>query len=154
MRRCSGGSKEIGREVRDCLCQLWGWRLADEDADHTEVVSVAVMEWQIEEGKEKEVLDFYKSEAAPTIASSPDTLRFRLLEIKNATVLQADSYKTLEKKKLHKYLTIAELASEEWPWDVVVKLGEKPQWIEYFEGQNIVVSFICRMLAGTVIDII
>ncbi|KAF2998861.1 hypothetical protein E8E13_003797 [Curvularia kusanoi] len=114
------------------------WQQGDWEGDHTEVVSVAVMEWQIEEGKEKEVLDFYKSEAAPTIASSPDTLRFRLFKIINATVLQADSYKTLERKKLHKYLTIAELASEEWPWDVVVKLGEKPQWIQYFEGQKVV----------------
>ena len=106
------------------------------------MVSVAVMEWQIEEGKEKEVLDFYKNEAAPTIASSPDVLRFRLLKIKNATVKQADSYETLEKKKLHTYLTLAEMECEEWPWDVVIALGENPKWEEYFEGQKVVVSQI------------
>lgn len=98
------------------------------------------MEWQVEGGDEKEVLDFYKSEGAPTIAASPDVLRFRMFEIKTATVLQADSYKTIEKQNLHTYLTVAELESEEWPWDAVVALGEKPKWKEYFEGQKIVVS--------------
>lgn len=119
-------------------------------ADHLDIASVAVMEWQVEEGNEKEVLDFYKSEAAPTIASSPEVLRFRMFEIKNATVLQAGSYKTLEKKNLHTYLTVAELESEEWPWDVVVALGEKPKWKEYFEGQKVVVSlfvfqYVCHL---------
>lgn len=98
------------------------------------------MEWQIEEGDKKEVLDFYQSEAAPTIAASPDVLRFRMFEMKNATALKADSYGKLEKKNLHTYLTLAELENEEWPWDVVVALGEKPKWREYFEGQKVVVS--------------
>lgn len=109
------------------------------------------MEWQIEEGKEKEVLDFYKNEAAPTIASSPDVLRFRLLKIKNATVKQADSYETLEQKKLHTYLTLAEMECEEWPWDVVIALGEKPKWKEYFEDQKVVVSQI-TYFSSSVID--
>lgn len=98
------------------------------------------MEWEIEEGKEKDVLDFYVSEAGPTIASSPDVLRFRLFKIKNATVLKAESYETLDKKILHTYLTLAELESEDWPWDVVVALGERPKWRDYFEGQKVVVS--------------
>lgn len=100
------------------------------------------MEWQIEDSNEKKVLDFYKAEAAPTIASSPDVLRFRVFRIKNATVKKADSYITLEKKKLHTYLTIAELETEEWPWDVVIALGEKPKWKEYFEDPKVVVSQI------------
>ena len=98
------------------------------------------MEWQVEEGDKKEVLDFYQSEAAPTIAASPDVLRFRILKAKNATVLKAGSYETLEQNKLHTYLTIVELETEEWPWDVVVALGEKPKWRKHWEGQKVVVS--------------
>lgn len=112
----------------------------DSNVDHADVASVAVMEWQIKEGDEKEVLDFYKAEAAPTIASSPDVLRFRMLKINNATVLKANSYETLQTDKLHTYLTLVELECEEWPWDVVIALGEKPKWREYFEGQKVVVS--------------
>lgn len=115
-------------------------RRIDNSVDHADVASVAVMEWQIAEGEEKEVIDFYKAEAAPTIASSPDVLRFRMFKINNATVLKADSYETLQKEKLHTYLTLVELESEEWPWDVVIALGEKPKWREYFEGQKVVVS--------------
>lgn len=114
----------------------------DSSKGHADVASVAVMEWQVAEGDEKDVLDFYKSEAAPTIASSPDVLRFRMFKIKNATVLKADSYETLNKEKLHTYLTLAELESEEWPWDVVIALGEKPKWRQYWEGQKVVVSEI------------
>ncbi|KAF3038745.1 hypothetical protein E8E11_002084 [Didymella keratinophila] len=110
------------------------------DGSHADIASVAVMEWQIAEGDEKEVINFYKAEAAPTIASSPDVLRFRMFKINNATVLKADSYETLQKEKLHTYLTLVELESEEWPWDVVIALGEKPKWREYFEGQKVVVS--------------
>jgi hypothetical protein len=99
------------------------------------------MEWQVSSDQEKEVLDFYTSEAAPTIASSPDVLRFRLFKIKNATVLKSGSYETLPQKITHTYLTLAELESEEWPWDVVVALGEKAKWREYFDGQKVVVSF-------------
>jgi hypothetical protein len=113
---------------------------SDRSVDHADVASVAVMEWQIAEGDEKEVIDFYRAEAAPTIASSPDVLRFRMFKINNATVLKADSYDTLQKEKLHTYLTLVELESEEWPWDVVIALGEKPKWREYFEGQKVVVS--------------
>lgn len=108
--------------------------------EHRDVASVAVMEWQVEEAAETEVLDFYKTKAAPTIASSPDVLRFRMFKIKNATVLKSDSYETLEKKRLHKFLTLIELETEDWPWDVVVALGETPKWREYFEAQEVVVS--------------
>ncbi|OSS52741.1 hypothetical protein B5807_02892 [Epicoccum nigrum] len=132
------GGLELARFDVRLYEEIQRWQQGDWQGDHSEVVSVAVMEWQIEEGSEKEVLDFYKAEAAPTIASSPDVLRFRMFKIKNATVKQADSYTTLEKKKLHTYLTLAELESEDWPWDVVIALGEKPKWKEYFEGQKVV----------------
>lgn len=107
--------------------------------DHEDIASVAVMEWQVPEEEEKDVIDFYKSEAAPTIASSPDVLRFRMFKVRNATVLEAGSYRTLEKEKLHTYLTLAELETEEWPWDVVVALSEKEKWRQYWEGQKVVV---------------
>lgn len=98
------------------------------------------MEWQVKEGEdEKAILDFYTSEAAQTIAGSPDVLRFRLFKIKNATVLKADSYDTLQKDKLHTYFTVVEIETEEWPWDVVVALGEKPKWRQYWEDQKAVV---------------
>ncbi|KAJ4987056.1 hypothetical protein SVAN01_07472 [Stagonosporopsis vannaccii] len=108
------------------------------DTDHRDIVSVAVMEWQIKGEDEKAILDFYMSGAAPTIAGSPDVLRFRMFKIDNATVLKAESYDTLEKDKLHTYLSLVELDAEEWPWDVVVALGEKPGWREYFEDQKAV----------------
>lgn len=107
------------------------------------------MEWQVDAtaDEEEKVLDFYRSEAAPTIASSPDVLRFRMFKIKDAAVLKANSYETLEKKSLHKYLTLAELESDDWPWDVVVALGENPKWREYFERQEVVVSSSMKCLA-------
>lgn len=123
---------------------MWWGSKADRDAEHVDVVSVALMEWQIKDDYEKAVLDFYFSEAAPTIAASPDVLRFRLLKVDNATVLKAQSYDTLEKQKLHTYLSLVELESEEWPWDVVIALGENPKWKEYFEDQKAVVSVLVR----------
>ncbi|KAJ4355258.1 hypothetical protein N0V95_003088 [Ascochyta clinopodiicola] len=118
--------------------ELKRWQADDWEGEHADITSVAVMEWQVQEGSEKEVLDFYKAEAAPTIAGSPDVLRFRMFKIQNATVLKAGSYETLGQKTIHTYLTVAELESEEWPWDVVVALGEKAKWREYFEEQKIV----------------
>ncbi|KAF9693129.1 hypothetical protein EKO04_008633 [Ascochyta lentis] len=133
----TGGLEHARFDVRT-YSELARWQADDWQGEHADIASVAVMEWQVEEGREKEVIDFYKAEAAPTIASSPDVLRFRIFKIQNATVLKAGSYDTLEQKNLHTYLTLAELESEEWPWDVVVALGEKPQWRKYFEGQTVV----------------
>jgi len=108
-------------------------------ADASTINSVAVMEWQVALERHDEVLDFYIKEAAPTIASSPDVLRFRLFKIDNATAMEGMSQVTLEKATLDTYLTIVELESDDWPWDVVVVLAEKPKWREYFDGQSIVV---------------
>lgn len=139
MRKSRGGNRVIGRVVceSEALCSP---DVVNSSTDHADIASVAVMEWQVAEGDEKAVLDFYKSEAAPTIASSPEVLRFRMFKIRNATVLKANSYETLEKEKLHTYLTLAELETEEWPWDVVIALGGKPKWREYWEEQKVVVS--------------
>ncbi|KAJ8117080.1 hypothetical protein OPT61_g1636 [Boeremia exigua] len=114
------------------------WQHKDWDGNHEDVVSVAVMEWQIKGDNEKEIIEHYQKDAVSTIVSSPDVLRFRVFKVRNATVLKADSYQTLERKALHTYLTLVELAIEEWPWDVVVELGNKPKWREYWEGQKAV----------------
>lgn len=142
MKKSSGGNKATGMAVRILHEQAYSASKTDGKADHADVVSVAVMEWQVKEGDEKAIVDFYHSEAAPTIAGSPDVLRFRMLKIQNATVLKAGSYDTLEKDKLHTYLTLVELETEEWPWDVVIALGELPKWRDYWEGQKAVVSIV------------
>jgi hypothetical protein len=96
------------------------------------------MEWSIRPGKEKEVLDFYLNEAAPTISNSPDVLRFRLFKTRDATVL--DGRKGASKKEdTYTYLSLVELCCDEWPWDVVVALGEDLKWREYFEQRKAVV---------------
>jgi hypothetical protein len=141
MRRLRGGRLGTGRAVcRDANSYSQSGCITNESVDVADIASVAVMEWRVVAENEKDVLEFYQSEAAPTIASSPDVLRFRLFKIKSAMVLKAGSCETLGKENIHTYLTLAELESDEWPWDVVVALGEKPKWREYFEGQNIAVS--------------
>lgn len=105
------------------------------------------MEWQIKGDDEKEVLDFYQTEAAPLIAAAQGNMRFRIFRIDNATVQKANSYDTLQKDKLHTYLTLVELDSEEWPWDVVIALGENPGWRKYFEEQRAVVSKIASYVS-------
>ena len=96
------------------------------------------MEWGTKSGKEEEVLDFYVSQVAPTISNSPDVLRFRLFRTRDATVL--DGKKGASKKEdVYTYLTLVELCCDDWPWDVVVALGENPKWREYFEERKAVV---------------
>jgi hypothetical protein len=96
------------------------------------------MEWSTKPGREQEVLDFYTTQVAPTISNSPDVLRFRLLKIRDATVL--DGTKGASKKEdTYVYLTLVELCCDDWPWDVVVALGEKPKWREFFEQRMAVV---------------
>ncbi|KZM21557.1 uncharacterized protein EKO05_0000708 [Ascochyta rabiei] len=133
----AGGLEHARLDVRTYE-ELKRWQADDWEGEYADIASVAVMEWQVEEGREKEVLDFYKAEAAPTIASSPEVLRFRMFKIQNATVFKAGLYETLGKETTHTYLTVAELEREEWPWDVVVVLGENPKWREYFDSQKAV----------------
>jgi hypothetical protein len=98
------------------------------------------MEWHVPIEQQDEILDFYTSYVGPLISSSPDILRFRLLKVSNATVLQGDSYVTKEKDGLHTFFTLVELETEEWPWDVVFELAENEKWKQYFEAQRTVVS--------------
>lgn len=78
---------------------------------------------------------------APKIFSSPDVLRFRIFEVDNAMTLQGASYETKDKDLLHSYFTLIELDTEEWPWSIVLELDEHPKWKQYFEGQDVVVSY-------------
>lgn len=95
------------------------------------------MEWQVRGDVRDQVLDFYTSVAAPTIAKS--VLRFRLFEVDHATVLQENSYVTEDRDKLHTYFTLVEMETEQWPWDAVVELAEIKEWKEWFEKQDAVV---------------
>ena len=97
------------------------------------------MEWSIAPGMEQEVLDFYISTVGPLLSSAPEMLRFRFFEIDNATVWQTDSYITKEKKDLHKYFTLCELESEQWPWEELLELSKLDKWRNWFEAQTVVV---------------
>lgn len=108
------------------------------DIEH--VASIAAMEWKVAADKEEEVLKFYEEVVGPTIASSPDVLRFRLFKIDYATTMDNGSYTINNKDELHKYFTLVELETEEWPWDVVVDLADDKCWKDYFETQDVVVS--------------
>lgn len=111
------------------------------DIEH--VASIAAMEWSVGADKEEEVLKFYQEIVGPSIASSPDVLRFRFFKIHRAITLdQQQQYSEKDGQQLHKYFTLVELASEEWPWDVVVDLAEEPGWKNYFETQQVVVCSV------------
>ncbi|KAI0576516.1 hypothetical protein Alg215_07446 [Pyrenophora tritici-repentis] len=107
-----------------------------EDIEH--VASVAAMEWRVPADKEEEVLKYYMEVVGPTIASSPDVLRFRLFTVDRAASINSSSYVEKDSKQLHKYFTLVELESEEWPWDVVVELAEDENWKNYFDTQAVV----------------
>lgn len=114
------------------------------DIEH--IASIAAMEWTIDEAREEEVLKYYYEVVGPTISSSPDVLRFRLFKLDRAVVVDRDQKRTfLDSKGLHRYFTLVELESEEWPWDVVVDIAEKPGWAEYFETQTVVVRCVTKI---------
>ena len=110
--------------------------------DIENVASAAAMEWSVPADKEEEVLKYYTEVVGPTIASSPDVLRFRLFTVDFATTMKNGSYTDKYSKEQHKYFTLVELESEEWPWDVVVELAEDQNWKDYFDTQTVVVSSI------------
>ncbi|KAK1907643.1 hypothetical protein P3342_005971 [Pyrenophora teres f. teres] len=123
------------REVKRWQDEEWEGE-GGSDIEH--VASVAAMEWRIPADKEEEVLKYYMEVVGPTIASSPDVLRFRLFTVDRATSIQGSSYVEKDSKLLHKYFTLVELESEEWPWDVVVELAEDENWKNYFDTQAVV----------------
>jgi hypothetical protein len=100
------------------------------------------MEWHVTAAEEAEVVQYYTEQVGPTIASSPDVLRFRFFKIDSAVVQVGAASFAKEKETLHTYFTLVELESEEWPWDVVVDLAADGKWGRYFESQIVAVSFI------------
>ena len=116
-----------------------------------QVASVAAMEWRVTQEMKEEITTWYTSYVGPLISSSPDIIRFRLFEVDNATVLEGEKYETKEKDELHTYLTMVELETEEWPWDVVIELAENEKWKQYFEAQREIVSFESYIISGGVL---
>jgi len=113
-----------------------------EDIEH--IASVTAMEWDIPADKEEEVLKYYMEVVAPTIANAPDVLRFRVFQVDQATTIQGTSQTDKDSKQLHKFFTVVELESEDWPWEVIVELADDPKWKDYFESNTVVVCFICN----------
>ena len=97
------------------------------------------MEWQIAPDMEDEVIHFYTSVVGPLLTTSPDVLTLRLMKIENAAVWKNGSHDTKDKKELQTFFTFSELATEQWPWDVVMQLSEMEKWKTFFEPQTIVV---------------
>jgi hypothetical protein len=96
------------------------------------------MEWAIPNEMHDEVMDWYLAYTAPLLANSPECVRFRLLEVDNATVLEGMSYETKEKSGLHTYLSVMELDTPDWPWEQVLELADDEGWKKYFESRVVV----------------
>ena len=101
------------------------------------------MEWCVAHDMYKEVMDFYLGFIVPNFASHPDVLRLRVFEVANATSLQGDTYITKEKDdELHRFFTMVEFATEDWPWESVIELSGNEKWLRYFDSQTAVVSMV------------
>ncbi|KAH7072142.1 hypothetical protein BKA63DRAFT_517001 [Paraphoma chrysanthemicola] len=118
--------------------EIQKWQNEDWDGDASHIASVTGMEFHVPSELQDEVLAYYRAVMAPIIARSPDTIRFRLFEVDNATVLEGTEHSTKDRKTLHSYFVFAEFATEDWPWDAVLELGEDKNWVAWFEGQKVV----------------
>lgn len=112
----------------------------NERLDAADVASILFWEWQPHAGFDEEVAEYYEREMGPLFVQAPEILRLRWFKIKNATVLEGDSYKNLENDGLHSYMCLVEMSCEEWPWGEVFEINGLPGWREYFEDQRRVVS--------------
>ena len=113
-----------------------------EDIEH--IASVTAMEWDVPADKEEEVLKYYMEVVGPTIANAPDVLRFRVFAVDRATSIKGVSSTEKDSKQLHKFFTLVELESEDWPWEVIVELADDQKWKDYFESNTVVVSLTCN----------
>ena len=113
---------------------------ADKLSDGGDVASILFWEWQPRPGFEEEAVNMYSSKIAPMLAKAPEILQLRWFKIRNATVLNGDSFNTLKDEDLHTYMSLVEMDCEEWPWGELLALNDLPEWSEYFEGQKAVVS--------------
>ncbi|KAH8725639.1 hypothetical protein GQ44DRAFT_615582 [Phaeosphaeriaceae sp. PMI808] len=107
----------------------------DWDGDVTHIVSVSCLEWQVTSDIQEEVVEWYNSFAGPLVSSSPEVLRLRFFEAVNVAALKGPSYEAQDKDKWHTFFCLAELISDQPPWDVLLKLGESEVWKKYFENQ-------------------
>jgi hypothetical protein len=88
----------------------------------------------------EDVFDYYCNVVAPLVASAPEVLRLRLMEIDNAIQQRGAAFEMLQKEDIHTYFVLVELEGEDWPWEVVVELSTQEKWIKWFEKQDVVVS--------------
>lgn len=96
-------------------------------------------------------MKWYIEYVCPLISRAPEILRYRVLEVDDATVMEGTSYATMEKEGIHTYITYAEIDSEEWPWDAVFELAQNEKWKEFFESQEVVVSRNRGVVAASLI---
>lgn len=110
--------------------------------DPNDIISVAVLEWHVTDPAfTEEILNYYTSTVGPMMCSSPTVLRFRFCEIEDAVEQTNDTNFAKSTKPMHKYFSIAEMAEESWPWDVIVEMAEDGKWAKYFESQTVAVCF-------------
>ncbi|KAH5573149.1 hypothetical protein HBI24_202000 [Parastagonospora nodorum] len=115
-------------------------RWENEEWDNTDVSaieSVTCLEWAVPVDMQEEVFNFYTGTVVPLIMGSPEVLRLRILEVDNAITQRGSTLGTKDKKTVHTFLTIVEMESDEWPWDVVMELAEDKNWEKYFEKQDV-----------------
>jgi hypothetical protein len=102
------------------------------------IESVTCLEWRVPIELHDEVFEYYTGTVVPLIMESPEVLRLRILEIDNAITQRGSTFGTKEKRTVHTFLTMVEMESDEWPWEVVMELAEDKKWEKYFEKQDVV----------------
>lgn len=112
----------------------------DERSDAEDIASILFWEWQPHTGFEEQVTEYFEREMSPLLCQASQILRMRWFKIRNATVLEGDSYHTCRSEDLHTYMCLIEMDCEDWPWSEVLAMNDLPGWEDYFEEQNRVVS--------------
>lgn len=118
--------------------------------DVAAIESVTCLEWAVPVDMQEEVFKYYTGTVVPMIMGCPEVLRLRILEVDNAITQRGSTLGTKDKKTVHTFLTIVEMESDEWPWDVVMELAEDKNWEKYFEKQDVVgrvlLFLLCQLL--------
>jgi hypothetical protein len=101
---------------------------------------VTCLEWRVPSDMQEQVFEYYTETVVPLIMNSPEVLRLRIFEVDHAIKQRGQDFGVMEKEKIHTFLTVVEMESEEWPWEVVMELAEDDKWSKYFEKQDVVVG--------------